>query len=83
MPLFVICFVESYCKIPAYTVAQSLNIYSVKPHTYVLMANHSIYWWKTPLANLAEFLRHFDSKDLTPMAFLKDSLCSASLALNT
>jgi putative transposase len=39
---------------------QSLNIYTVKLHSYVLMANHFHLLVETPLGNLSEFMRHFN-----------------------
>jgi putative transposase len=39
---------------------QSLNIYAVKLHTYVLMINHFHLLVETPLGNLAEFMRKFN-----------------------
>jgi REP element-mobilizing transposase RayT len=39
---------------------QSLNIYTVKLHSYVLMTNHFHLLVETPLANLSEFMRHFN-----------------------
>ena len=36
---------------------QSLNIYTVKLYSYVLMNNHFHLLVETPLANLAEFMR--------------------------
>lgn len=39
---------------------QSLNIYTVKLHSYVLMNNHFHLLVETPLANLSEFMRHFN-----------------------
>lgn len=39
---------------------QSLNIYTVKLHSYVLMNNHFHLLIETPLANLSEFMRHFN-----------------------
>lgn len=39
---------------------QSLNIYSVKLHAYVLMDNHFHLLVETPLGNLGEFMRHFN-----------------------
>lgn len=39
---------------------QSLNIYTVKLHSYVLMNNHFHLLVETPLANLAEFMRKFN-----------------------
>ncbi|BCR06999.1 hypothetical protein DESUT3_40680 [Desulfuromonas versatilis] len=40
--------------------SQSLNIYAVKLHAYVLMDNHFHLLVETPLGNLAEFMRHFN-----------------------
>ena len=40
--------------------SQSLNIYSVKLHAYVLMDNHFHLLVETPLGNLGEFMRHFN-----------------------
>ena len=40
--------------------AQSLHIYTVKLHSYVLMTNHFHLLAETPLGNLAEFMRHFN-----------------------
>jgi REP element-mobilizing transposase RayT len=40
--------------------SQSLNIYSVKLHAYVLMPNHFHLLVETPLGNLAEFMRQFN-----------------------
>lgn len=39
---------------------QSVNIYTVKLHSYVLMTNHFHLLVETPLANLSEFMRHFN-----------------------
>jgi putative transposase len=39
---------------------QSLNIYSVKLYAYVLMSNHFHFLVETQVANLAEFMRHFN-----------------------
>lgn len=39
---------------------QSLNIYTVKLHSYVLMTNHFHLLAETPLANLSEFIRHLN-----------------------
>ncbi len=39
---------------------QSLNIYTVKLHSFVLMNNHFHFLIETPLANLAEFMRKFN-----------------------
>ena len=39
---------------------QSLNIYTVKLHAYVLMDNHFHLLVETPLGNLGEFMRHFN-----------------------
>lgn len=39
---------------------QSLHIYTVKLHSYVLMTNHFHLLVETPLGNLAEFMRHFN-----------------------
>lgn len=39
---------------------QSLNLYTVKLHSYVLMNNHFHLLVETPLANLSEFMRHFN-----------------------
>ena len=39
---------------------QSLNIYSVKLYAYVLMSNHFHLLVETQVANLAEFMRHFN-----------------------
>jgi putative transposase len=39
---------------------QSLNIYTVKLHSYVLMANHFHLLVATPLGNLSVFMRHFN-----------------------
>lgn len=39
---------------------QSLNIYTVKLHSYVLMNNHFHLLVETPLANLSEFMRKFN-----------------------
>ncbi len=39
---------------------QSLNIYTVKLHTYVLMNNHFLLLVETPLGNLTEFMRKFN-----------------------
>ncbi len=39
---------------------QSLNIYSVKLYTYVLMSNHFHLLIETPKGNLAEFMRKFN-----------------------
>jgi len=41
-------------------IAQSINIYSVKLHAYVLMGNHFHLLVETPLGNLGEFMRHFN-----------------------
>jgi REP element-mobilizing transposase RayT len=40
--------------------SQSLNIYSVKLYAYVLMSNHFHLLVETRVANLAEFMRHFN-----------------------
>lgn len=40
--------------------SQSLNIYDVKLHAYVLMDNHFHLLVETPLGNLSEFMRHFN-----------------------
>lgn len=40
--------------------AQSLNIYSAKLHSYVLMDNHFHLLLETPLGNLSEIMRHFN-----------------------
>lgn len=40
--------------------SQSLTIYSVHLHAYVLMENHFHLLVNTPLGNLAEFMRHFN-----------------------
>ena len=40
--------------------AQSLNIYTVKLHAYVLMDNHFHLLVETPLGNLSEFMRKFN-----------------------
>lgn len=42
------------------TLTQSLNIYTVKLHTYVLMSNHFHLLVETPLGNLSEFMRKFN-----------------------
>ncbi len=39
---------------------RSLNIYTVKLHTYVLMTNHFHLLVETPLGNLSEFMRKFN-----------------------
>lgn len=39
---------------------QSLNLYTVKLHSYVLMNNHFHLLAETPLGNLSEFMRHFN-----------------------
>lgn len=39
---------------------QSINIYSVKLYSYVLMSNHFHLLLETPKANLAEFMRKFN-----------------------
>jgi putative transposase len=39
---------------------QSMNIYTVKLHSYVLMTNHFHLLVETPLGNLSEFMRHFN-----------------------
>jgi len=39
---------------------QSLSIYTVKLHSYVLMSNHFHLLLETPLGNLSEFMRHFN-----------------------
>jgi len=39
---------------------QSVNIYTVKLHSYVLMNNHFHLLVETPLGNLAEFMRRFN-----------------------
>ena len=39
---------------------QSVNIYTVKLHSYVLMTNHFHLLVETPLGNLSEFMRHFN-----------------------
>lgn len=46
------CFMEILSK--------SLNIYSVKLYSYVLMKNHFHLLVETPLGNLGEFMRHFN-----------------------
>jgi putative transposase len=38
----------------------SLDIYQVRLHAYVLMANHFHFILQTPKANLSEFMRHFN-----------------------
>lgn len=38
----------------------SLSIYGVKAHAYILMANHFHLIVQTPNANLSEFMRHFN-----------------------
>lgn len=40
--------------------SKSLNIYSVRLHAYVLMANHFHLLVETALGNLSEFMRHFN-----------------------
>jgi putative transposase len=40
--------------------AHSLNIYTVKLYSYVLMENHFHLLVETPLGNLGEFMRHFN-----------------------
>lgn len=40
--------------------AQSLSIYNVILHSYVLMSNHFHLLTETPLGNLSEFMRHFN-----------------------
>jgi putative transposase len=40
--------------------AQSLTVYSVKLHSYILMTNHFHLLVQTPLGNLAEFMRQFN-----------------------
>jgi putative transposase len=40
--------------------SQSLNIYTVKLYSYVLMGNHFHLLIETPLGNLAEFMRKFN-----------------------
>ena len=40
--------------------SQSLNIYSVQLYAYVLMSNHFHLLVETQVANLAEFMRHFN-----------------------
>jgi putative transposase len=42
------------------TLSQSLDIYSVKLHAYVLMDNHFHLLAETPLGNLSEFMRHLN-----------------------
>jgi REP element-mobilizing transposase RayT len=39
---------------------QSVNIYAIKLHSYVLMNNHFHLLVETPLGNLAEFMRRFN-----------------------
>ncbi len=39
---------------------QSVNIYSIKLHSFVLMSNHFHLLIETPLGNLSEFMRHFN-----------------------
>ena len=39
---------------------QSVNIYTVRLHSYVLMNNHFHLLVETPLGNLSEFMRHFN-----------------------
>jgi len=39
---------------------QSVNIYTIKLHSYVLMINHFHLLVETPLGNLSEFMRHFN-----------------------
>jgi REP element-mobilizing transposase RayT len=39
---------------------QSVNIYTVKLHSYVLMNNHFHLLVETPLGNLSELMRHFN-----------------------
>ena len=39
---------------------QSVNIYSVKLYSYVLMSNHFHLLIETPKGNLSEFMRHFN-----------------------
>ncbi|TFH49367.1 MAG: hypothetical protein E4G89_04915 [Methanothrix sp.] len=40
--------------------AQSVDIYHVVIHSFVLMSNHYHFLAETPLGNLAEFMRHFN-----------------------
>jgi REP-associated tyrosine transposase len=40
--------------------SQSLNIYTVKLYSYVLMSNHFHLLVETPLGNLSEFMRKFN-----------------------
>jgi putative transposase len=40
--------------------AQSLTIYTIQLHSYVLMSNHFHLLLETPLGNLSEFMRHFN-----------------------
>ena len=40
--------------------AQSIEIYDVILHSYVLMSNHFHLLAETPLGNLSEFMRHFN-----------------------
>lgn len=40
--------------------AQSVNIYQVVVHSFVMMSNHYHLLVETPLGNLAEFMRHFN-----------------------
>ncbi len=39
---------------------QSVNIYTVKLHSYIMMTNHFHLLVETPLGNLSEFMRHFN-----------------------
>jgi putative transposase len=39
---------------------QSINIYSIKLYSYVLMSNHFHLLIETPKGNLSEFMRHFN-----------------------
>ncbi len=39
---------------------QSVNIYTINLHSYVLMTNHFHLLVETPLGNLSEFMRHFN-----------------------
>ena len=38
----------------------SIDIYTVKVYSYVLMTNHFHFLLETPLGNLSEFMRHFN-----------------------
>lgn len=42
------------------TLAESMKIYSIRLHSFVLMTNHFHLLVETPLGNLSEFMRHFN-----------------------